>query len=143
MNFPSLKQPTNVHEFLASQHRNLWLNDDTMDVYVRKGYHSILGKIYLCFDIANVFVKEKHRRKGVFRRWLVDVEHKARRAGIFAVYVEAIQNPHLAEFLLSVGYTASPGEFCSMYKVLSPVETQTPNHQSVFTVCNPNSKGIL
>ena len=49
--------------------RSLWIGDDIMSVYVRKGYHRIINKqgqekIEQTLDIAAVEVNEKMRGQG-------------------------------------------------------------------------------
>ena len=100
---------TQVSEFLDSPLRNAWLHFTCLDVYVRRGYHRIDGKIVCCFDVANVSVAPRHRRKGVFKSWLAEIEVVAASRGLAGVFVESIQNEVLVPFLTSRGYSPVPG----------------------------------
>ena len=106
-----------VSEFLDSPLRNAWLHFAYLDAYVRRGYHLIDSKTVCCFDIANVSVVPRHRRKGVFKSWLAEIEVVAASRGLAGVFVESIQNEVLVPFLTSQGYSPVPGSLPpSMFK---------------------------
>ena len=95
-------------EFLDSPLRNAWLHFSYLDAYVRRGYHLIDGKVVCCSDIANVSVVPRHRRKGIFKSWLAEIEVVAASRGLEGVFVESIQNEVLVPFLTSRGYSLVP-----------------------------------
>lgn len=81
----------------------MWLDDDDMKVYVRKGRHILQagGKIRVTLDIANVTVEEDKRGKGIFSKFL---EQAHEMNSWDATYVECVHNQDLAVFLLKSGW---------------------------------------
>ena len=81
----------------------MWLDDDDMKVYVRKGSHilQVGGKIRATLDIANVTVDEDKRGKGIFSKFL---EQAHEMNPWDATYVECVHNKDLAVFLLKSGW---------------------------------------
>lgn len=88
--------------------RSLWLEDDVMKVYVRKGYHVIHqgGKAAITLDIAAVEVIEEKRGQG---HW-ADFVTKAHEMNPWeATFVECVHNPELAASLMKHGWMVAPG----------------------------------
>lgn len=79
-----------------------WIADDKMQVYIRKGYHLILGRIHTCLDLANVLVLEEEQGKGLWRSFLAEAH---RMNPWEATYVECVHNPILSQSLLRNGWT--------------------------------------
>ena len=109
---PSLAQ------FLAGPYRNLWIEDERMKVYVRRGNHLIGTKSTLCLDIANVLVAKEHQSTGVFTSWLLYAEFMAKEWGLRAVFVESILTPRLRTFLSCCGYVRQVVDDHNMYKMV-------------------------
>lgn len=70
-----------------------------MQVYLRKGLHYLGGEMTATLDIANIIVKEKFRKQGLFRDFLRDAEALG-----YPIYVECIHNPWLPQVLEQRGY---------------------------------------
>lgn len=81
----------------------IWLEDNDMKVYVRKGRHLLQSgdKIRVTLDIANVVVEEDKRGQGIFSKFL-EQAHEINPWN--ATYVECVHNPELAVFLLKSGW---------------------------------------
>jgi GNAT superfamily N-acetyltransferase len=94
-------------QFIESDFRNLWIRQRYLTAYVRKSKRYINQHLVECFDIGDVGVDERHRRKGVFRRFLKEVEDAAAARGR-VVFVESVMNPVLEEYLVKMGYTYDP-----------------------------------
>lgn len=96
-----------LDRFLASQHRNLWIEDDIMKVYVRQAnriFHGI--GFHKCLDIASVEVKNpKNWGKGFFTAFLnyaISVNpHNY-------LYVENVQEPRFRNYFRRRGWLPSP-----------------------------------
>jgi GNAT superfamily N-acetyltransferase len=102
--------------FLASTRRNSWLHGSKIDVYVRKGKHSLENRIVDCLDIANINVEEEFQGRGIFKSWLQYTEDAAHKFNLKAVFVENILNHRLAAYLSRIGYKRQTGVDISMYK---------------------------
>lgn len=88
---------------------NLWLGDDTMKVYVRKGRHMVYpGKLSTTLDIASVEVDEDKQGQGVFSDFL-DKAHEMNPWD--ATYIENVLNPVLATSLIRHGWLPVPGAY--------------------------------
>jgi len=88
--------------------RNLWLEDDVMKVYVRKGHHIISQNrnIATTLDIAAVEVVQEKRNQGHWSNFLA----KAHEMNPWdATFVECVHNQDLAISLLKHGWMQSPG----------------------------------
>lgn len=88
--------------------RNLWLSDDTMRVYVRKGFHILVagGRLATTLDIAAVEVDEDKRRQGHWSEFLT----KAHEMNPWeATFVECVHNPELAASLMRQGWINAQG----------------------------------
>ena len=111
----------NITKFLNNPHvRNEWLSSAKMNVYVRKGRHLINGEIRLCFDVASIGVPDNLRGKGIFTKWLEQVEKEIPSFEIEYVFVESILESRLIPFLGRHGYTEIPGSNPpSMYKQIT------------------------
>ena len=94
----------------TSHLRNLWISDDIMKVYVRKGRHilSVGGKLATTLDIAAVEVDEDHQGQGYWTAFL-DKAHEMNPWD--ATYVENALNPVLAASLLRHGWFPVPGAY--------------------------------
>ena len=98
--------------FLNSNLLNLWLEDEHLQVYVRKSFR-ILDPLGMdptnrvpCFDIANVStVEEEFRGKGFFKNF---IQYAEQHAQIECVYVELVFSKRLQEILEKNGYTLQP-----------------------------------
>jgi hypothetical protein len=88
---------------------NLWLQDDIMKVYVRKGRHMVYpGKLSTTLDIAAVEVDEDKQGQGYWTDFL-DKAHEMNPWE--ATYVENTLNPVLATSLIRHGWMPVPGSF--------------------------------
>lgn len=82
--------------------RNLWIADDDMQVYIRKGHHLLPnGKIATTLDIANVTVEPSKQRKGLWTAFLAKAQEINPWEG---VYVECVHTPYLAMSLMKQGW---------------------------------------
>ena len=89
--------------------RNLWLGDDKMKVYVRKGRHILgFGKLVWTLDIASVEVDEDKQGQGLWTDFL-DKAHEMNPWE--ATHVECVHNPILAASLLRHGWMPVPGAY--------------------------------
>lgn len=103
-----LEQLTDFIKNTESGLRSLWLEDEVMKVYVRKGHHIIQqgGRIATTLDIAAVEVVEEKRGQG---HW-ADFVTKAHEIHPWeATFVECVHNPDLASSLIKHGWMAAPG----------------------------------
>lgn len=72
---------------------NIWLHDDTFEVYVRKGHRLYCGKMVTTLDLANFQVIEpKDRGKGLFSTLFEELKKLLPWDGI---YIEAVLNERL------------------------------------------------
>lgn len=88
--------------------RNLWLEDDVMRVYVRKGMHILSQgqRASITLDIAAVEVDEEKRGRGHWSEFLT----KAHEMNPWdATFVECVHNPELAASLMRQGWMNAPG----------------------------------
>ncbi len=86
-----------------------WIKDGDLECYVRVTKHRVGDVVACTFDVANVKVKQRSRRKGVFKVWLAIVEAECDARGL-VVYVESVLNDDLYRFLKARGYEDVPGE---------------------------------
>ena len=86
--------------------KNLWIQDDKMQVYVRKGYHLLSGKASTTLDIATVEVYDEYRNKGL---WTEFLKSAIELNPWSAVYVENVHNPYLASSLIRRGWITAGG----------------------------------
>jgi hypothetical protein len=89
---------------------NEWLDDDKMQVYVRKGIHMIDGKVRTCLDVANVEVYVQ--QEGTW----TDFIWKAHGMNPWdCTYIECVHNPVLAAWLLKNGFLPTTTTLNSFY----------------------------
>lgn len=74
-------------------------------LYVRIATHYLVGGMERTLDISSVDVKESCQNKGLFKNLLKHCESLAVQHGL-AVYVESVQNEHLAKYLTRIGYVS-------------------------------------
>ena len=88
---------------------NLWLSDDIMQVYVRKGRHVIYsGKLSTTLDIASVTVAEEYQEQGFWTNFL----NKAHEMNPWeATYIENTLNPVLTTSLFRHGWIPVPNVY--------------------------------
>lgn len=80
-----------------------WLADDTMNVYVRRGFHSIDGLPRICLDVASVTVAVE---QGTWTNFI----WKAHDLNPWdCTFVECVHNHHLASWLLRNGFMPTDG----------------------------------
>lgn len=94
--------------------RNSWVEFGPLSAYVRKGYHTVDGRLITTFDIANVVVADESKRgRGAFRSFLIELR------GILrfelppnqcpeALYVENVQQERFRNFFRANGWTEIP-----------------------------------
>lgn len=87
-------------QFMLSPLHNMWIGDNNIQVYIRKGYHLIHQEFLNTIDIANIQQDVEHRGKGFFKTFIQHVERYK-----YPVYVECIHNPRLTDMLERNGYT--------------------------------------
>ena len=109
-------------QFIKGPHRNCWVNEPNIHVYVRKAVHMINGEMIPCLDIGNVAVTYEKQGKGIFSKFLTKFERQAQKMGRTS-FVEGLQNHRLKKFLVSKrGYVID--------KESSPI---CPNAYKTFT----------
>jgi len=92
-----------------SHTNNLWLQDDIMKVYVRKGRHMVYpGKLSTTLDIAAVEVDEDKQSQG---HWTAFLDKAHEMNPWEATYVENTLNPILATSLIRHGWMPVPGAY--------------------------------
>lgn len=92
-----------LHQFLNSNTRNLWITSPGISVYVRKGRH-YLGtdkKISKTLDIANITIKPAGM--GKFTRWYPGIRQICIAFDLDAVYFENVLNSRFAMTLEKMG----------------------------------------
>lgn len=88
-----------------------WINNDEMEVYIRKGVIREFNNIeYVTLDIANVRVFDKG--KGVFTQFLKELESVN---PYDAIYIESVLEKRFFDFFLKNGYIKGFYDCC--YKV--------------------------
>ena len=91
-----------IDRFVKGPRRVSWLHSDHMSIYVRKGTHvDENNEIRKFIDLANIQVDIGYRGEGRFTNLLCHLEEQKYYEGIF---VEAILNRRLWEFLVDRGY---------------------------------------
>lgn len=88
----------NLTEFIASDCRNMWIEDDNIKVYVRKSTRFIEGEMKPFLDIASVLVDEQG--KGTFTKFMTDAMCTDKN-----LYVESIMNPIVLRICDKLGFT--------------------------------------
>ena len=88
-----------LYQFLKSKERNSWLGNKVIEVYVRKGFHIIEGKMRRCLDVASVTTSPKYRGKGYFTRFIDYAESFG-----YVIYLENVFNEDLISFFKKRGY---------------------------------------
>lgn len=94
--------------------RNLWLEDEVMKVYVRKGYHIVFpgSRASVTLDIASVSVNEENQQQGYWTNFLA----KAHEMNPWeATFIECVLEPRLAASLLKHGWMNAPGVMGESY----------------------------
>ena len=112
-------------EFIADAEgkfgQSKWLSDDLMEVYVRRGMHSIEGKQRICLDIANVNVYKQQQGTWTDFLW------KAHELNPWdCTFVECVHNEHLVASLLRSGFMPTP-TMESFYLPKKPEEWNAEN----------------
>jgi hypothetical protein len=98
---------TLLEKFLASPHaKNEWLTTGQLSVYVRKGHHMVNRHLYLFIDLANITVIKEMRGRGLFKQTF-ELFKKSCGKTYQGVYVESVNNPHLANHLRELAETDS------------------------------------
>lgn len=103
-----------LNYFLNSTHRNLWIGNDRVAVYVRKSKRYVLGACHPVLDLSSVEVNEEYRRQGIFK----DVFFTCRKLSPYPyVYVENVLEPCLDHWLRAQDYRYidASGIFPSFY----------------------------
>lgn len=85
---------------------NLWLEDDSMRVYVRRGNRIIFpGKLSVTLDIGTVVVDDDKQGQGY---WTNFIDEAHRLNPWEATFVELVHNPILSASLIRNGWFPSP-----------------------------------
>lgn len=95
-----------LQEFINNNIRNQWLEDNTMQVYVRKAGRFINKKQVTSLDIANIEVRKKYRNQGIASNFFIQA-HQMNPWDI--TYVESILNPELEASLRKKGWIKEKG----------------------------------
>jgi hypothetical protein len=96
---------TLLEKFLASPHaKNEWLTTGQLSVYVRKGHHMVNRHLYLFLDLANITVIKEMRGRGLFKQTFELFKNSCGNT-YQGVYVESVNNPHLANHLRELAET--------------------------------------
>lgn len=100
-----------LKKFFAKGSGCAWIKSKHIEIYVRRGYHSVGLTCEHTFDIASVNIPEKHQARGVFTRWHDAALAVAKESGFRFVYVENAFNPILHDFCRKRGYTQVPHSY--------------------------------
>lgn len=103
----------NFEDFIKSDLRNSYIEEDGMSIYVRKSKRIVNKEVLSFIDIANVVVDEEVRCKGFFTRFmnrLVD-EYS------FNIYVESILSPHVERTCKKLGFVRTDPFNLNMHKL--------------------------
>jgi hypothetical protein len=106
----------NLDEFLRSNLRNSYIEEENIEVYVRKSKRRINGELMDFIDVANVHVDEKFRNRGVFTSFLKRLISE----NSFNIYVESILNSTVERICLKLGFLKINSEYeyeLNMYKL--------------------------
>lgn len=57
-----------IQNFLNSRERNLWIDGDHMQIYVRKSTRFFEQQNALCLDLASISIEPEHQHKGLFKK---------------------------------------------------------------------------
>jgi hypothetical protein len=93
-----------IQKMISSGNAADWIREGDMEVYVRVSNRNIKGQSIPAIDLSNIISPENSRGKGIFTRFLDNVEELAFKNGM-VVYVENIINERLKNFLINRGYT--------------------------------------
>lgn len=96
--------------FLAEPPRlGQWISTDDMEIYIRFSsihYLPILSKPAKCIDLGNISVIPEKQNKGVFTRFLDEIEPiVAAESSIEFIFIENVLTERFANFLRKRGYT--------------------------------------
>lgn len=124
-----------IKESEAKFLRNLWLEDDDMKVYVRKGRH-ILGtgqNAVITLDIATVEVNEGKQNQGIWTNFLY---HAHEMNPWDATYIENILNPILSVSLVKNGWipVIKPGLYSECYYMPKDSFYNLSKKKNIFNV---------
>src|SRR4051812_13764670 len=92
--------------FINTSHRSDWLEDDILQVYIRKTYRVIKGQHVWTIDIANVTILPQHQGKGYFGALIQKIEQLIRelRPDIQGIYIENVLFEWLRRHLVKIGF---------------------------------------
>jgi hypothetical protein len=95
---------------------NMWIEFETLRLYLRKTRRCIFDKKVLSLDVAN-FTNHGVNGQGLYRTWDNMVKQKVPEYGFDGIYIENVLNPWLAEVLERYSYTRleGPGNFINSY----------------------------
>jgi hypothetical protein len=85
--------------FLASGHRNTWLEYPRIKVYVRRSTRVILGCSFPFVDLATVDVPPQHQGNGIFTTFLEHVEKSVEN-----LYIENVMDVRFQRFFEGRNY---------------------------------------
>lgn len=105
-----------IELFMQSTDRNRWINEDGIQLYVRKSKRLVNNQMIDFLDIASITIKDKN--KGKFQSLLKLLMGKYEN-----IYVESILNPIMCHILDKYGFSyksyegSTNGQFlmCDMY----------------------------
>lgn len=102
--------------FLKSDIRNIWVQNDSMKIYIRKSKRYVNNEIFDFFDIASVEVNEEYQGNGFFTYFIKTFLNKYTDKN---VYVESIINPAIEHILkkFNFKYLTNTEYNVNMYKM--------------------------
>ena len=89
--------------FMASSKSNTWINNKSMEVYVRKAHHSFNDTLIRTLDIANINIKNPGQGTGMH---IINWMHSVNPFPI--TFIESIQNKKFYEHLIREGWIEKP-----------------------------------
>lgn len=81
-----------------------WMLSDEMGLYIRAQKRFISHQMREVITIASIEVSPQFQRQGLFKRLVERLEQVVRDKGMYALVVESVQNPDLAQHLAKSGF---------------------------------------
>lgn len=110
-----------LEQFLAGQQKASWVRIphtvDVGSVYMRKARRSFSGQMWTCLDVATIRIEKRYRRKGIFKRFLANLESMQLEQD--AIYVENVMDQWFRDWFEREGWIRHnyiKGVTCSYFK---------------------------
>lgn len=101
--------------FMNGPHRNLWITQEHVSAYLRKGNRYYGTKAIKCLELASINIPKEQQGRGLMTAFIKELEKTAGEFAFPGVFIESILNGTVENYCQRNGYLQHGGGISPCY----------------------------